>query len=62
MRDTERGRNIGRGKSKLLKGSPMGDLIPRLESLPEPKADTQPLSQGIPNKKVLNEKTKSFDS
>ena len=28
MRHTERGRDIGRGRSRLLKGSPMWDLIP----------------------------------
>ena len=28
MRDTERGRDIGRGRSRLPAGSPMRDLIP----------------------------------
>ena len=28
MRDTERGRDIGRGRSKLLMGNPMWDSIP----------------------------------
>ena len=49
MRDTERGRAIGRGRSRLLTGSPMWDLIPGPGSHPEPKADTPPLSHpGIP--------------
>ena len=30
MRDTERGGDIGRGKSRLPAGSPMRDLIPGL--------------------------------
>ena len=51
MRDTEkeRGRNIGRGRSRLPVGSMMRGLElgldPRtLGSLPESKANTQPLS------------------
>ena len=49
MRDTERGRDIGRGRSRLLTGSPIWDSIPELGSHPEPKADTQPLSYpGVP--------------
>ena len=36
MRDTEKDRDIGRGRSRL----PVGDL----GSPPEPKADAQPLS------------------
>ena len=40
MRDTERGREIGRGRSRLPAGSTMWDSIPG----PEPKADAQPLS------------------
>ena len=45
MRDTERGRDIGRGRSRL----PVG-LNPRTPgSCPEPKADAQPLNHpGIP--------------
>ena len=47
MRDTERGRDIGRERSRLPVGSPMQDLIPG--SQPEPKADTQPLGHlGVP--------------
>ena len=47
MRDTERerGRDTGRGRSRLPAGSPMWDLDPRtLGSHPEPKADAQLLS------------------
>ncbi|CAK7317308.1 Solute carrier family 2, facilitated glucose transporter member 5 [Vulpes lagopus] len=46
MRDTQRGRDIGRGRSRL----PMGNLAPRTSrSQPEPKADAQPLSHpGVP--------------
>ena len=40
MRDTERGRE----RSRLLTGSLMWDLIPKLGSSPEPKAEAQPLS------------------
>ena len=48
MRDTERGRD--RGRSRVLSGSPMWDLIPGLGSRPEPKADTQLLSHpGVPS-------------
>ena len=51
MRDTDGGRDIGRGRSMLPVGSPMGVLEPRtLGSLPELKADAQPLSHpGDPN-------------
>ena len=45
MRDTERGRDIGRGRSRVPAGSPMLGLDPgTLGSQPEPKADAQPLS------------------
>ena len=45
MRGTERGRDIDRGRSRLLAGSLMWDSI----SGPEPKADVQPPSYpGIP--------------
>ena len=48
MKDTERGRDTGRGRSRLPPGSPMRGLIPR----PGPKADAQPLTHpGAPNKK-----------
>ena len=45
MRDTERGRDTGRERSRLLVGSPPWDSIPGLGSHPEPKAYAQPLSQ-----------------
>ena len=52
MRDTERerGRDIGRGRSRLPTGSPMQDSILGFPgSQPEPKADTQPLNHvGVP--------------
>ena len=49
MRDTDRGRDIGRGRGRLFAGSPMQDSIPGPGITPELKADTQPLSyQGIP--------------
>ena len=45
MRDTERGRDIARGRSRLSVRSLMWGLNPRiLGSQPEPEADTQPLS------------------
>ena len=44
MKDPERGRDIGRGRSRLLTGSLMWDSIPGPGSHPEPKADAQPLS------------------
>ena len=56
MRDTERGRDTGRGRSRLPVWSPMWDLIPRpqLGSRPEPKADAQLLSHpGVPENKNL---------
>ena len=50
MRDTERGRDTVRERSRLLAGSPMWDSIPGTSgSCPEPKAGAQPLSHpGIP--------------
>ena len=52
MRDTERGRDIGRGRSRLHARIPMWDSIPELGSCPEPKAGTQLLSHpgvlGVP--------------
>ena len=42
MRDTERGRDTGRGRSRLPVGILMQDSIPG--SWPEPKASAQPLS------------------
>ena len=45
MRDTERGRDEGRGRGRLPAGRPDVGLEPRtLGSHPEPKADAQPLS------------------
>ena len=44
MRDTERGRDIGRGRSRLHAVSPMWDLIPGPWDHTELKADAQPLS------------------
>ena len=43
--ETERDRDIGRGRSRLPVGKPDAGLDPRTPgSQPEPKADTQPLS------------------
>ena len=44
MRDTDTGRDIGRGRSRVLAGNLMWDLIPGPQNHDEPKADTQPLS------------------
>ena len=45
MRDTERDRDIGRGRSRLPPGSPMWEPNPRTPgSRPELKADAEPLS------------------
>ena len=50
MRDKERGRDTGRGRSRLIAGSLMWDPIPGQGSHPEPKADAQPLPHlGIPH-------------
>ena len=44
-RERERGRDIGRGRSRLPSREPNVGLSPRtLGSCPEPKADDQPLS------------------
>ena len=50
MRDTERGRDIGRGRGRLSAGDPNVELYPRTPgSCPEPKVDAQPLSHpGVP--------------
>ena len=49
-RHTERGRDTGRGKSRLLTRSPVQDSTPGPGSRPEPKADAQPLSHpGVPS-------------
>ena len=56
MRDTEKGRDIGRGRSRLPAGSPTWDTIPDKGSQPEPKADAQPLSHpGVPQELILNQ-------
>ena len=44
MRDRKRGRDTGRGKSKLHVRSPMWDSILNPGSHPKPKADAQSLS------------------
>ena len=45
MRDKERGRDIGAGRSRLPAGEPDAGFSPRtLGSRPEPKADAQTLS------------------
>ena len=59
MRDTERGRNTGRGRSRLRVGSSMWDWIPGVpRSRPESKADTQPPPNlpGVPDPIVFNVK------
>ena len=43
-RHTERGSDIGGGRSRLLTGSPMRDSSPGVGSHPEPKADAQPVN------------------
>ena len=48
MRDRERGRDIGRGRSRLPAGSLMLDLIPGAQDH-EPKADAHPLSHQAPH-------------
>ena len=49
MRDTERGRDMDRGRSRLPARSPMWDLISGQGSCPESTAGAQPLSHpGIP--------------
>ena len=55
MRDKERDRDIGRGRSRLPCGEPDAGLDPRAQrSHPEPKADTQLLSHpGIPTPQLL---------
>ena len=61
MRDTERGRDTGRGRNRLLAGTLLWNSIPGAwdhalspGSCPEPKADAQPLSHpGIPRMSIL---------
>ena len=49
MRDNERDRDTGRGRSRLYARSPVWDSIPDPGSRPELKADAQPLSYpGVP--------------
>ena len=54
-RHRERGRDTGRGRSRLHAGNQMQGLNPRTPgSHPEPKADAQPLSDpGVPLKKSV---------
>ena len=50
----ERGRDTGRGRSRLPAGSLMQDGSRTPGSCPEPKADAQPLSYpGIPESKIF---------
>ena len=44
MRDTERDRDMGRGRSRLPVGNLKWDSIPGLQDRPELKADAQPLA------------------
>ena len=49
MRDTERGRGLGRGRSRLPLGSLMWDLIPGPQDHNLSQRHTQPLSHpGVP--------------
>ena len=55
MRDTERGRDTGRGRSRVPVGSPMWTKSPDPGSHPELKADAQPLSYtGVPGEGSLD--------
>ena len=50
MRDRERGKDRGRGRSRLPAGTPRQDSIPGLHDHDGPKAGAQPLSHpGIPS-------------
>ena len=54
-RDIERGRDIGRGRSRLHAGANEGLDSGTPGSRPKPKADTQPLSHpGIPHLSLLS--------
>ena len=62
-REREGGRDIGRGRSRLMQGAQRGTWSQDLGSRPEPKADTQPLSHSailffffnsFKNKSVIN--------
>ena len=54
MRDTERDRDTGRGRSRLPVESPMWDSIPGPQgSLCEPKVDAQPLSHPDASHRLL---------
>ena len=56
MRDTERGRDIDRGRGRLPAESPVWDSIPGPESLSEPKTDARPLSHpGAPVFHILDD-------
>ena len=56
MRDTKRGRDTGRGRSRLHAGTGMGGVdLGSPGSRPEPKADAQPLSHpGGPSNYYFN--------
>ena len=54
-RQKESEADIGRGRSRLLKGSLMWDSIPRLRNHAESKTDAQPLSHpGVPTISTFN--------
>ena len=58
MRDTERGRDIGRGRIRLPMGNLMQDLIPGPwdQDLSQ-KADAQPLSHpGVPARDIFRKR------
>ena len=59
MRDTQRGRDIGRGRSRLPVGSLMCNLIPGPGTHPEPKADAQSLSTQAPQVTCVSEEQDS---
>ena len=55
MRDTERGRDISRGRSRFPAGSQCGTPFQDLRISPEPKADAQPPSHpGVLNAETFN--------
>ena len=65
MRHTERGRDIGRGRSRLPVVSPMWDPLPGPWDLSRRQMDALPLSHlGVPIRKFLRKKilTSSWDS
>ena len=63
MRDTdqEKEAETGRGRSRLLAGSPMWDSIPTAGSDPEPKTDAQLVSHpGVPRTHVVKGKSARY--